>query len=250
MDTKALKDIGLTDGETKVYLTLSKLGETKTGPLAKEAEVSSSKVYKILDRLQKKGLVGFVTKNKVRYFKATEPERIIDYVNEKQREMEENKKTIEGLIPQLRLAQNLSGMHTEVTIFEGFKGLKNLFYNMLDELRNGDEYYVIGADYGEDMAGVRAFFEKYHQDRAAKDVKVNMLASYKTKGNLVKSTALKSTIRYLPENLFTKLDIIVYNDKVFLFFIAKDSKSIFIHNNDIAESFKTYFKTFWKMAKK
>ena len=53
MDVKLLHDIGLTDGETKVYLALISLGTTKTGPLASKAGVSSSKVYKILDRLEK-----------------------------------------------------------------------------------------------------------------------------------------------------------------------------------------------------
>jgi sugar-specific transcriptional regulator TrmB len=50
MDPKMLEEIGLTEGESKVYLALLKLGATKTGPLIKEADVSSSKVYKILER--------------------------------------------------------------------------------------------------------------------------------------------------------------------------------------------------------
>ena len=51
MDMKILQDIGLSEGETKVYLALLRLGATKTGALAANAGVSSSKVYKILDRL-------------------------------------------------------------------------------------------------------------------------------------------------------------------------------------------------------
>ena len=57
MDERLLQDIGLTNGESKVYLALLNLGETKTGELAKKSQVSSSKIYKILDRLEKKGIV-------------------------------------------------------------------------------------------------------------------------------------------------------------------------------------------------
>ena len=86
-DTKLLEDIGLTHGETKVYLALLRLGATKTGLLAKEAGVSSSKVYKILDRLIKKGLVGHVLKGKIKHFKALEPKRIIEYMEEKEKQL-------------------------------------------------------------------------------------------------------------------------------------------------------------------
>ena len=53
MDTKILTDIGLTQGEIKVYLALLKLGKSSTGPIANEAQISRSKLYSILDKLAK-----------------------------------------------------------------------------------------------------------------------------------------------------------------------------------------------------
>ncbi len=73
-----LKEIGLTDGEVKVYLALLKLGATKTGLLSTTAQVSSSKVYKILARLEKKGLVSHIVKEGVTHYRALEPRRIVD----------------------------------------------------------------------------------------------------------------------------------------------------------------------------
>ena len=55
MKLTKLRNIGLTEGEIKVYTGLIKLGETTTGPLVDESGVSLSKVYAILDRLAKKG---------------------------------------------------------------------------------------------------------------------------------------------------------------------------------------------------
>ena len=43
MDEGVLKDIGLSDGEVKVYLALMKLGSSKSGPLIKVASVSDRK---------------------------------------------------------------------------------------------------------------------------------------------------------------------------------------------------------------
>src|SRR3990167_7271842 len=101
MDTKILEDIGLTEGETKVYLALLRLGATKTGPLAKEARVSSSKVYKILDRLIQKGLAGYVTRGQTKYFTALEPKRILEYMEQKEQMLKEKKELVKKLVPQL-----------------------------------------------------------------------------------------------------------------------------------------------------
>ncbi len=73
MDTRLLEELGLTQGEIKAYLALLKLGSTSTGPLAKESGVSRSKLYAILDRLEKRGLASHVEERGVIQFQAAEP---------------------------------------------------------------------------------------------------------------------------------------------------------------------------------
>ena len=54
---KILEDVGFTEGESKIYLALLELGESKVGPLIKSSGISRSKVYDILDRLIAKSVV-------------------------------------------------------------------------------------------------------------------------------------------------------------------------------------------------
>jgi sugar-specific transcriptional regulator TrmB len=63
MEANELEKFGLTEGESRVYLALLKIGKSTIGDIIKEAQVSNSKVYDILDRLNKKGLIGVVTEN-------------------------------------------------------------------------------------------------------------------------------------------------------------------------------------------
>lgn len=85
MDTKLLEELGLSKGEIKVYLTLLKLGETTTGKIIEEAQISGGKIYLILDKLIKKGLASFSIKEKTKYFSAASPNRILDYLHEKKK---------------------------------------------------------------------------------------------------------------------------------------------------------------------
>ena len=106
MNPKLLEDIGLTEGETKVYLSLLRMGESKTGPISKEAEVSSSKVYKILDRLISKGLIVYVIKGKVKFFSAVEPRRILDYMKKREKEFKKKMDAVADIIPKLESEMN------------------------------------------------------------------------------------------------------------------------------------------------
>ena len=56
-----LIQLGLTNGEVRIYLSLLKLGSSKVGSIVKDSRVSYSKVYDVLERLITKGLVSYVT---------------------------------------------------------------------------------------------------------------------------------------------------------------------------------------------
>ncbi|MFC1753715.1 TrmB family transcriptional regulator [Thermoproteota archaeon] len=246
MDPKLLEEIGLTQGETKVYLALIRMGATKTGALAKEAEVSSSKVYKILDRLIKKGLAGHVTKGKTKYYSAMEPKRVLEYMEEKEKSLHEKKELVKKLVPQLELEQKMSGERTEAVIYEGAKAISNFFRNIIDELEPGEEYHVLGAKYS---AGLRPFFYNHHTRRAKKGIKLNMLANYEVKESLEPTTYVNARIRFLPQYLITDMGITFYKDKSFIIMWTKSPVGFLIKGEEAVKSFRSYFNALWKIAK-
>ena len=247
MDVKEFEDIGLTNGETKVYLALLKIGENSTGAIAKESQVSRSKLYVILDKLAKKGLVSHVFKGKVAYFKAMEPKRILDYMDEKNIEFNKKRTEIENLIQSLEKKKNKD--KTEATLYSGLKAIKNFYLNILDDLSSGETYYVIGATYGENKPGVKEFFENYHNQRAKKKIKVKMLANKDIKNKLVKTTYLNAEIKFLPQYLLSNMILVFYKNKAFIFFLSEEPVGFLMENEEITKGFKSYFDVFWKIAK-
>src|SRR3989344_3939777 len=101
MEIQKLKEIGLTDSEAKVYLTLLKIGQVTAGALTKETKLHKSRVYECLNRLIDKGLVSFVVKDFAKYFSATHPERLISYLDEKKKHIDAEKEEIKRIIPSL-----------------------------------------------------------------------------------------------------------------------------------------------------
>ena len=124
MNEKILEEIGLTKGESKVYLTLLKLGETTTGKIIEEAQISSGKIYEILDKLIAKGLASFIIKEKTKYFQASSPNRIMDYLHEKEDNLKAKEQEFEKQLPSLLSLQQLKKKEHEATLFKGFKGFK------------------------------------------------------------------------------------------------------------------------------
>lgn len=248
MEPELLSGIGLTIGESKVYLALLRLGETTTGPLAKESNVSASKVYKILDRLTKKGLAGFSYHGKTKYFSAVEPKRILEYLDQEEKSLEEKKQKLTSLLPELELQQNLHEK-PQATLFEGFKAVTNVISNILDELLLEETYYVLGATYGE-TPGLRPFFQKYHEKRAKKRIRVRMIANYETKNHLEKNTTKLAQIKYLPQQFISNLTFYFYKEKVLMVYFTKKPTAILLQGKEAVTNFQAYFNTFWEIAKK
>src|SRR3989344_4193652 len=112
VDTSVLEDIGLTNAQIKVYVTLLELGETSSGPLLKKSKLHNSVAYHALDQLIEKGLVAFVLKGKRKYFSAEHPKSLIKFINDK-------KEKISQLITQLTIKPTKQ----EAKVFVGWKGV-------------------------------------------------------------------------------------------------------------------------------
>ena len=60
INKKILKQIGLTENEIQVYLTLLKIGSSGVSTIAEHSGLYRPYVYDTLERLQEKGLVSFI----------------------------------------------------------------------------------------------------------------------------------------------------------------------------------------------
>src|SRR3989338_8100067 len=137
MEEDILRELGFTEREVKVYLSLLSLGSTTVGPIAANTRMQHSKVYQTLERLIDRGLVSYVMKSKVKHFFAQEPKQILNLLKEKERKFVE-------ILPMLNQRNAFSEERQIATIYEGQKAIKSMFENILDSLSRGGNYYIFG----------------------------------------------------------------------------------------------------------
>ncbi len=247
-----LQKIGLTEAESRVYISLFDLKGSTIGPLAKNANVSYSKIQLLLDKLVEKGLASYVLKNRVKYFSPTNPSKIFDYLERKRVDIEQQEKEAKTIIE--NLAEKLDSFREEeqVEILEGYEGLKSAYDEGLALLKKGDEVLVLGASHGvyTDSAMYKRFFERINFIRKEKGIKYRIIynENVKEKANDIWKNQKDLQVRFLMQH--TPASINIQGDRTMIIYWTKDKPKVFlIRSKIVTDSFRTYFEEIWKSAK-
>jgi len=250
MKTKFLEEIGLTRGEIAVYTALLELGQTTTGSIIKKAKVSSSKTYQILDKLMDKGIVSYIIKSGTKYFEPTPPERILDYLDEKENNIFQQKEEAKKLIKEIKLKQEKLKYISDATVFKGLRGLKTAYTVSKNDVKRGDTIY--GMFIPKVNPPLLAFFKDYIDD-FSKRFKVKNLLLFNEpvpEIDLVKNIRGVQT-RIVPKEFKAPTEIAIHHNNVIISTTGGiEYITILIKNKEIADSFKKYFKTIWELSKK
>ncbi|MBT4540468.1 TrmB family transcriptional regulator [Candidatus Woesearchaeota archaeon] len=249
MDISHLKEAGLTDGEIKVYLALLELGSSTTGPIIEKSRIARSIIYQILEKLMQKGLVSYITKDKTKYFQASSPGKILEFIENREILLKENKKKVEEMLPQLLLHQKMQPK-SEANIYTGFKGLRTAHEHTYQKLKKGEFYYYLGipASQPEEQ---HLYWQRDHVKRIKTGIKCKLLFNKDTKNNIIKNrTSYKGVnARRMPVDLTTPAMFLIYKDTIVIFLQSPIAMAVEIINQQVADSMKQYFDYFWDMTK-
>ncbi|MCK4589982.1 MAG: helix-turn-helix domain-containing protein [Nanoarchaeota archaeon] len=248
MDLKDLKKIGLTEGEIKLYNALLELGESTRTQLAKKSGISPSKIYDVANRLLEKGIISAVKKNHIIHFSPASPERLKDFLEQKEKEIQKEKQIVNQLLPQLLLKYQKTEEETDIEVFYGWEGMKTCYDGIVKALGKGDENFIFGASMGKAPKRADAFFNQYNQKVSKKGYKLKIIFNEDVRGYKERVTYyLKNhKVRYLHQETFTEFNF--YKDTVLFIMLLKKPIVIRVKNKEAADSFKKFFKTMWKIA--
>ena len=243
---ETLIQIGLTKGESQVYNALIELGQTTAGKIIKKSNIASSKVYDVLHKLQAKGLAGYIIKKNVKYYDATPPERLVNFLEEKKGKISQAQNKIKEIIPLIKAKRNSQEERNNVTVYTGPQGPKIVLKETIEAGRRGEKLMGFGTDEDPYKDYLPASIEEHFKDQKKYKIKWYLLF---TKGEWSSSSPL-AEIKYLPKGQAIPVRTMVYGNKVAIVDFEKPFTTIIIEKESIAKAYKKQFETLWKMAKK
>jgi sugar-specific transcriptional regulator TrmB len=236
---ETLKQIGLGHNESKIYLTLLKIGPSMAGKVAKESNIDRSACYDSLKALSKKGLVSYSIEANRKKFSAASPGRIKAYLKEKE-------ELVEQVLPNLKDLFEKTEEKSQVNMYKGLKGLKTVFEDILQTAK-GKESLVIDSSgkFGERMP---YYLPHFVREVEKNKIKIrHIVRKDKTKDlHPSKTTELRFFPRAVDEQIITTN---IYGDKIALILWTDIPEAVIIKNKAAAEAYRSYFEILWKSAR-
>jgi sugar-specific transcriptional regulator TrmB len=234
---KFLQDIGLSEKEAAVYLSLLSVDSASVIELSKSTDINRTTLYPILDDLIAKKLVVEIKHDKKVRFQAEPPERIETYVQNRKNQLEEQEKVLEDIIPQMRGFSRQTGEKPIVKIYEGHDGILDALTDYYEFHDKDEEAYLV---YSRDL--IEASFSKKELDaiknkRVDKKIIVNAIYSNST-GDYITELSPKQ-LRVDAEKYPILCDISIHADRVRFITLKRNLSAILIKNKDIAETLES-----------
>ena len=237
---KVIESIGLTSAESKVYLSLIKLGSSMIGPILRESGLNSSVAYNCLQRLMGEGLVSYSIKGKKKYFFAADPKNLMLIIKDREDALLE-------AMPLLEKLKNTAKNKQSIFIFEGPKAARTLFNDIFNTLDKGEEHLVIGVS--ESDSGMGEFIKKWDKKRVKKGIRKRVIVTQK-EGDWLRYYKKQplTKVKSMEEIFNMHFTINIYGDKTALVIWGRYPTYILIDRKEVSQNFRNYFNFIWRLA--
>jgi len=239
MFEKNLSKLGFSPSEIKIYLHLIRNGCDYANKISSETKTNRTNVYEALDRLIAKGVISFITRNKVKWYEAKSPESILSLVKEKEEKLDKTKRTLTKEIKELKKTIPPDKQSLEANIFIGKKGLRILFEEILETKK---PISIMAAELQfKQIFG--PYFELWHKKRIEKRINQRSIFPKSFREKIKERRLLE--YKFVDDKFTNPTTTIIYNDNCLFIQWSKEPIAIKINNKEIVKSHLNYFNILW-----
>ena len=237
-----LDKIGLSENEGKVYLASLQLGPSKVARLSRASEVKRTTVYLVVESLIRKGLIREKVGGLKSVFVAENPDRLENILEERNKQLKE-------VFPQFKALYSLEGNESVIKYYDTNEGLKNVYRELLAELRTNDNYYVIGDPKRYDTSNEK-FFKDFIQKRIKIKLNAKVLLTPSELANEYKKFEKNfgEEVKIMPEDASTDVNVVITENKLIIHQIIEPRITMVIENKSIVKMQQMLFEMVWRMT--
>lgn len=246
METLLLEQLGFTHNEAVTYITLSRIGSSRTSRLLNESGLNSGKIYETLESLKRKGMVSETIVNGVKSFAAAPPDRLIEYIQKKKEAIDKEADVARRLITRIGEIQKTTIETSRVVVYTGFDGYKSAVIEATNSLKPREEVLAMGVRSSKGKEFNR-FWTKWAETTLPKN---HERVIFSEKGDFYefKKSSRFSRIRLL-ESTTPSAIVIFGNHTVLILQYDPPVKVIFINDVLTVMTFISIFEQLWGVAK-
>ena len=241
MDKTILTQIGLTDYEAEVYLSLLTNGQMSAYELAEKAGLYRQVTYDSLKRLAEKGFVSSVKEGKSKLFKAIDPKLILEFLNERT-------ESYKDILPQLTKLNEQAKQPLSVETYKGKNVIRIALRDIINTLKEkGGIVLCTAIEESVPFTKNKTIVEQYERDLIHFKIKERVIIKQGDKGLFHKGT---SKYRKIPKKYFNPNPVQIYGDNVQTIVWGNPDYLIIIRNKNVADSYRKQFELLWDHASK
>ena len=234
-DHDEVEKIGFTKTEAISYLGLLEIGSGLTGTVAKHCNLYRKNVADALSSLNKKGFVTYTIRNKRKHWKAVNPKRISEHLQDK-------KDGFDTLLPELLQAFKKGPEHKTAETYEGKEGMKAI-HNLIIEVNK--PFYNLGA--------TGLFLDQMPYFSAQTIKKLDKMECWFLFNHDVKNLRGIKQIkrlnrRYLPKEFKPQTQFYIFGDHTAIINWKDTELIMLIHSRSITKGVKDYFEFLWRIS--
>lgn len=245
--TQLLKNLGFSEKEATVYLTLLELNEALPAALARKSGLKRPTTYLVLETLQARGVVSSIKKSGVLYYQASKPEVFLEKERRHVAAMDQTLNTLATALPELQSLHQQYAVTPQMSVYYGKEGLIQVMEDTLTT--NGNILCWSNTD-----LAVNTLLKDYHPSYVKKKIKRKIwskclfLEDEMGIGFKKRSKKELREVHFLPENEYPfGNEINIYDDKVSII-SHEDQVGVIIQNKNIANTQRAIFELCFKLC--
>jgi sugar-specific transcriptional regulator TrmB len=248
---EVLTDLNLSENEAKLYIELLEKPNTHL-QLARSTGINRTKVYRLAEQLEKRGLISRRTDDRGMFLVANDPNALEIELTIQEAKLKHQRQVLNEALPDLRAFHNDAKSPFIIHTYEGTDGLRQMQWH---ELQTKGELLTFGNTTIEDMVADSYWAERMRERTVKLGYRTREIYNESGKSpdftNNKEYMALYEARRVSEADLPVSTPIIIYNDTVTIYqFTDQKRVGVEIINKAFAHTMRSVYEMYWKIAEK